>query len=933
MSVGEVSTSLAVLEAAMVTAAKQVLMTDGRRRPGWFMQAKEAIELVINVRNAATRAYNATPTAEAKTELKVARKEVRRAVERARLSWMECIVEQINGRSADGDARPVTPRDAWVAIRALQRGPSTATKLSPLNLRKDQSSGGAPDLCSTPDENAAVMVESLAKTFSQTGTFDPAAVDMVRLRGLRPWMDGAFTANELSAAVRKAQNGKSAGDARCPAEYYKALEADPATKVFLLEVVNSYWRTGGFPGDGAVPDGPPPDLAAPTIALAKANEWTISWQQANPKTPGTACWTRYEGYKSTSTTAAALASGCLNADLVHDWKKGFLRLHDPALEHVRGEPEPLRDDSEGMVYEEWRAARLVLLPKKGDLSLCKNWRGICLLDVASKLLSSMMVRRMQLVIEDEGMDAQVGFRSERGTIDGLFATIMGLQKRKEHNLGTWALFIDLVKAFDTVPREALFAILRRFGLPDHFVNIIIRLHEKAVIKVKIGEVDSDVDSSIGVRQGSCEGPVLFLFIMQAAMETMAWPVAKPEFRTRADGVTSGESTYRKRGASTFEHWTSLFADDCAIFFESRADMLTGTSYLFNHLRKFGLQMHVGSGPTASKTEAMFFPPPRTAYELADTSRFEVLDSSGAPAGFIDFTKEFKYLGSIISTDATSDADVDKRIKSASAAFGALKGVLTNRYLDRKVKGGIYVSLVLSILLYGCEVWSLREDLFNRLRSFHNRCCRTMSRITMAHTIRHHITSKSLFVQLGMESLDTYYNRRILRWAGHVSRMPMSRAPRRLLTGWVAHPRPVGCPNMTWGRTLKKALTSAGLPTEFTKWRDLAAYREQWRTICGSKPRSGAQRQSASSPQAAWAELMNGPPHTAPAVPMPRRSTRERRAPTPTLVLTTTQLWWVNHFGDSAFTKARGEGKTAAEAEQARTKAKENCGNNFALHQL
>jgi hypothetical protein len=51
------------------------------------------------------------------------------------------------------------------------------------------------------------------------------------------------------------------------------------------------------------------------------------------------------------------------------------------------------------------------------------------------------------------------------------------------------------------------------------------------------------------------------------------------------------------------------------------------------------------------------------------------------------------------------------------------------------------------------------------------------------------------------------------------------------------------------------------------------------------------------------------------------------------VLTTTQLWWVNHFGDFAFTKARGEGKTAAEAEQARTKAKENCGDNFALHQL
>ena len=56
------------------------------------------------------------------------------------------------------------------------------------------------------------------------------------------------------------------------------------------------------------------------------------------------------------------------------------------------------------------------------------------------------------------------------------------------------------------------------------MNVVTRLHEKAKIKVKVGEVESELESSIGVRQGSCEGPVLFLFIMQAAMETVMWPV-------------------------------------------------------------------------------------------------------------------------------------------------------------------------------------------------------------------------------------------------------------------------------------------------------------------------------------------------------------------------------------------------------------------------
>ncbi len=100
----------------------------------------------------------------------------------------------------------------------------------------------------------------------------------------------------------------------------------------------------------------------------------------------------------------------------------------------------------------------------------------------------------------------------------------------------------------------------------NFINTVIRLHENALINAKIGENDSEVASSINVRQGSCEGPILFLFMMQAARETLTWPVAKPVFRIRSKGVTMGERLFRKRDASSFDLWTSLFAYDCAIFF-------------------------------------------------------------------------------------------------------------------------------------------------------------------------------------------------------------------------------------------------------------------------------------------------------------------------------------------------------------------------------
>jgi hypothetical protein len=53
-------------------------------------------------------------------------------------------------------------------------------------------------------------------------------------------------------------------------------------------------------------------------------------------------------------------------------------------------------------------------------------------------------------------------------------------------------------------------------------------------------------------------------------------------------------------------------------------------------------------------------------------------------------------------------------------------------------------------------------------------------ITIAHTIRHRISSASLFKRLSIEHFDKYYYRRLLRWTGHVARMPLTRAPRKNL---------------------------------------------------------------------------------------------------------------------------------------------------------
>ena len=182
----------------------------------------------------------------------------------------------------------------------------------------------------------------------------------------------------------------------------------------------------------------------------------------------------------------------LHADIKFDIDHGYLKVIDPRLTpEIVAELDDGADDT-GICYPEWLKAKLVLLPKKGDLGQPKNWRGICLLDIASKLLSCVMVERLKEVMEENGPENQCGFRPERGTIDGTFNLLMALRKRQEHNLETYVSFVDLVKAFDSVPRAALFKVLRRYGLPDHFINLVIRLHADAVVNFKLGKEEVEV---------------------------------------------------------------------------------------------------------------------------------------------------------------------------------------------------------------------------------------------------------------------------------------------------------------------------------------------------------------------------------------------------------------------------------------------------------
>ena len=66
---------------------------------------------------------------------------------------------------------------------------------------------------------------------------------------------------------------------------------------------------------------------------------------------------------------------------------------------------------------DWKNALVVPIPKKGNLQLCDNWRGISLLDVVGKVFAQIFQDRLQTIADHVLPESQCGFRKGRGCVD------------------------------------------------------------------------------------------------------------------------------------------------------------------------------------------------------------------------------------------------------------------------------------------------------------------------------------------------------------------------------------------------------------------------------------------------------------------------------------------------------------------------------------
>ena len=90
---------------------------------------------------------------------------------------------------------------------------------------------------------------------------------------------------------------------------------------------------------------------------------------------------------------------------------------------------------------------------------------------------------------------------------------------------------------------------------------------------------------------------------------------------------------------------------------------------------------------------------------------------------IERVEEFKYLGKTLTNQNSIQEEIKSRLKLGNACYDSVQKLLSSSLLSKKLQIKIYRKIILPVVLYGCETWSLtlRED--RRLRVFENRVLR------------------------------------------------------------------------------------------------------------------------------------------------------------------------------------------------------------------
>jgi len=190
-------------------------------------------------------------------------------------------------------------------------------------------------------------------------------------------------------------------------------------------------------------------------------------------------------------------------------------------------------------------------------------------------------------------------------------------------------------------------------------------------------------------------------------------------------------------------------------------------------------------------------------------------------GSFEKMEQFKHLGNSIQEE------IKNSLRSGNACYHSVQNLLSSSLLFKNIKFKIYNTIILSVVWYGCETWSLTMSGGHILEIFENRALRRIfgpmrDEVTVEWRKLHNEEQSDLYCS---PNIIQVIKMRRMKWAGHVARRMEKRGAYRVLVGKSAGKSHLEDPGLDGRIILRWIFSKWGCGD--MDWIDLAQDRDKW----------------------------------------------------------------------------------------------------------
>jgi hypothetical protein len=156
------------------------------------------------------------------------------------------------------------------------------------------------------------------------------------------------------------------------------------------------------------------------------------------------------------------------------------------------------------------------------------------------------------------------------------------------------------------------------------------------------------------------------------------------------------------------HQLLAYADDVNLLGDNIASINRNTETSIYASKKVGLEINV------EKTKYILLSCHQNAGQNQDIKVVNKL---------FENVSQFKYLGMTVTNQNLIQEEIKRRWSSGNACYNSVQNLLSYHLLSKNVKMRIYKTIILPLVLYGFETWSLTLKEEHRLRVFENKVLR------------------------------------------------------------------------------------------------------------------------------------------------------------------------------------------------------------------